>query len=164
MNSKDIAKIVGVSRSTVSRVINNYVNVPEETRQKVLNVIKEYNYVPHASARLLTGYKNRITKSPYYLEFTSSVIEAASQKGYKALVHIIHDESRYDEIKECFYNKTISGGIFIGENNGDLEIKKIIKDGYKVAIIDQDINLYNKDNKCIIVNSDNYTGDRKSVV
>ena len=60
MNSKDIAKIVGVSRSTVSRVINNYVNVPEETRQKVLNVIKEYNYVPHASARLLTGYKNRI--------------------------------------------------------------------------------------------------------
>lgn len=177
MNSKDIAKIVGVSRSTVSRVINNYVNVPEETRQKVLNVIKEYNYVPHASARLLTGYKNRIiglfiidiverkcgiknriTKSPYYLEFTSSVIEAASQKGYKALVHIIHDESRYDEIKECFYNKTISGGIFIGENNGDLEIKKIIKDGYKVAIIDQDINLYNKDNKCIIVNSDNYTG------
>lgn len=152
MNSKDIAKIAGVSRSTVSRVINNYSNVPEETRQKVLDVIKEYNYVPHASARLLAGYKNRIiglfiidiverkcgiknriTKSPYYLEFTSSVIEAASQKGYKVLVHIIHDESRYDEIKECFYNKTISGGIFIGENNGDLEIKKIIKDGYKVA-------------------------------
>lgn len=177
MNSNDIAKIAGVSRSTVSRVINNYSNVPEDTRQKVLKVIKEYNYVPHASARMLAGYKNRIiglfiidivkriggtknriTKSPYYLEFTSSVIEAASQKGYKVLVHIIHDESRYEEIKECFYNKTISGGIFIGENNDDLEIKRIIQDGYKVVLVDQDINLYNNDNKCVIVNSDNYSG------
>ena len=177
MNSNDIAKIAGVSRSTVSRVINNYSNVPEDTRQKVLKVIKEYNYVPHASARTLAGYKNRIiglfiidivkrsggiknriTKSPYYLEFTSSVIEAASQKGYKVLVHIIHDESRYEEIKECFYNKTISGGIFIGENNDDLEIKRIIQGGYKVVLVDQDTSLYNKDNKCIIVNSDNYSG------
>ena len=42
MKSNDIAKIAGVSRSTVSRVINNYPNVPEETRQKVLKVIEEY--------------------------------------------------------------------------------------------------------------------------
>ena len=51
MNSSDIAKIAGVSRSTVSRVINNYPNVPEETREKVLRIIEEYDYVPHASAR-----------------------------------------------------------------------------------------------------------------
>lgn len=177
MNSNDIAKIAGVSRSTVSRVINNYPNVPEETREKVLKVIKKYDYVPHASARMLAGYKNRIiglfiidiverkdgiknriTKSPYYLEFTSSVIEAASEKGYRVLVHIIHNASRYEEIKICFYDKTISGGIFIGENNGDSVIKKIIKEGYKVALIDQDVRLYNDNSKCIIVNSDNYNG------
>ena len=176
MNSNDIAKIAGVSRSTVSRVINNYPNVPEKTREKVLKVIKEYDYVPHASARMLAGYKNRIiglfiidiverkvgiknriTKSPYYLEFTSSVIEAASEKGYRVLVHIIHNASRYEEVKICFYDKTISGGIFIGENNGDSVIKKIIKDGYKVVLIDQDVSLYNN-SKCIIVNSDNYNG------
>ncbi len=39
MNSTEIAKIAGVSRSTVSRVINNYSNVSEETREKVLRVI-----------------------------------------------------------------------------------------------------------------------------
>jgi len=60
MNSNDIAKLAGVSRSTVSRVINNYPNVPDETRQKVLKVIEEYNYVPHASARMLAGAQNRI--------------------------------------------------------------------------------------------------------
>ena len=179
MNSSDIARIAGVSRSTVSRVINNYPNVPEETKKRVLEVIKEYDYVPHASARMLAGYKNRviglfiidlverekcgiknrITKSPYYLEFTSSVIEAASEKGYKVLVNIIHNKSRYEEVKECFYNKMISAGIFIGENNGDKVIKKIIKDGYKVALVDQDIKLYEDNNsKCVIVNSDNYNG------
>ena len=42
MNSNEIAKLAGVSRSTVSRVINNYPNVPEETRKKVLKVIDEY--------------------------------------------------------------------------------------------------------------------------
>ena len=58
MNSTEIAKLAGVSRSTVSRVINNYSNVPEETREKVLKVIKEHDYVPHASARMLAGSKN----------------------------------------------------------------------------------------------------------
>lgn len=176
MNSKDIARIAGVSRSTVSRVINNYPNVPDETREKVLKVINEYNYVPHASARTLAGYKNRIiglfiidivekefgiknkiTKSPYYLNFTSSVIGAASEKGYKVLVHIINNAERYDEIMECFYNKTISGGIFIGHSDEDSVINKLIEEKYKIALIDRDLRLY-KDCKCIIVNSDNFNG------
>lgn len=58
MNSSDIAKLAGVSRSTVSRVINNYPNVPDATREKVLRIIKEHDYVPHASARMLAGSKN----------------------------------------------------------------------------------------------------------
>lgn len=178
MNSSEIAKLAGVSRSTVSRVINNYSNVPEETREKVLKVIKEYDYVPHASARMLAGsknrviglfivditdtegsMKNRITKSPYFLEFTSSVIEMASEMGYTVLVHIIHNEEGYDKIKECYYNKTISGGIFIGQSDGDESIKTIINRGYKVVLVDQSIRqddiIYNK---CMIVNADNFNG------
>jgi len=178
MNSSDIAKFAGVSRSTVSRVINNYSNVPEETREKVLKIIKEYDYVPHASARMLAGSKNkviglfivdmiykpyglksRITKSPYYLEFTSSVIETASEMGYTVLVHIIHNVQGYEKIKECFYNKTISGGIFIGQNDDDKIIKKIINGGYKVVLVDQSIRLDDATyRKCMIVNADNYSG------
>jgi LacI family purine nucleotide synthesis repressor len=58
MTSEEIAKIVGVSRSTVSRVINNYPDIPAATREKVLKAIKEYNYYPNASARRLAGSKN----------------------------------------------------------------------------------------------------------
>ena len=122
MNSSEIAKMAGVSRSTVSRVINNHENVSDETKEKVLKIIEEFEYVPHASARLLAGSKNkviglfiidlvneeqgiesRIMNSPYYLEFTSSVIETASKLDYFVLVHIIHSKAAYEKIKESFW-------------------------------------------------------------
>ncbi|MBU3161531.1 LacI family transcriptional regulator [Clostridium frigoris] len=180
MNSIDIAKIAGVSRSTVSRVINNYDNVPDETRKKIQQIIKENNYVPHASARMLAGVKNRIiglfiidmkadpngrqvTSSSYYTPFTGSVIENASKMGYNVLVSIVSKQKDYKKVKEIFYNKTVSGGIFIGEKNGESEIKEIINSGCRVALLDQavksDEEVYNK---CIIVNADNYYGAYKA--
>lgn len=57
MKSEDIARLAGVSRSTVSRVINNYANVPEETRKKVMKVIEQYQFHPNNSARVLAGKK-----------------------------------------------------------------------------------------------------------
>jgi LacI family transcriptional regulator len=180
MNSIDIAKIAGVSRSTVSRVINNYENVPEETRKRIQQIIEENNYVPHASARMLAGVKNRIiglfiidmkvdsdgkqvTASSYFSPFTGAVIENASKMGYNVLVSIVSKQKEYKKIKDIFYNKTIAGGIFIGEKNGESEIKDIINSGFKVALIDQavksDEEVYKK---CIIVNADSYGGAYKA--
>ena len=53
----DIARLAGVSKSTVSRVINNESGVKEETKIKVLKVIKENNFSPSKSARELRGIK-----------------------------------------------------------------------------------------------------------
>ena len=50
---KDIAKIAGVGVSTVSRVLNNHSDVKDETREKILKIIKDSNYVPNNSARIL---------------------------------------------------------------------------------------------------------------
>jgi LacI family transcriptional regulator len=52
---EDIARLSGVSRSTVSRVINSDENVNEETRKKVMGVIEETGYRPHAAARTLAS-------------------------------------------------------------------------------------------------------------
>ncbi|MGV8983361.1 LacI family DNA-binding transcriptional regulator [Clostridium sp.] len=180
MNSIDIAKIAGVSRSTVSRVINNYTNVPEETRKRIQQIIKENNYVPHASARMLAGAKNRViglfiidmkvdsggkqvTASSYFSPFLGSVIDNASKLGYNVLVSIVSKQKDYKKVKETFYNKTISGGIFIGEKNGESEIKDIIRSGYRVALLDQSVKLDEEVySKCIIVNADNYRGAYKA--
>lgn len=51
---KDIAKAAGVSTATVSKVMNGYPGINEETRARVLKVIEETGYIPSASARQLT--------------------------------------------------------------------------------------------------------------
>ena len=53
MNIKDIARLAGVGVSTVSRVINNHPDVKQDTREKILEIIKEYNYIPNNGARML---------------------------------------------------------------------------------------------------------------
>ena len=48
MNIKDIAKLCDVSASTVSKVLHDDRTISEETRKKVLDVVKEYHYVPYS--------------------------------------------------------------------------------------------------------------------
>ena len=45
MHIKDIAKLAGVSRSTVSMIINNYLNLSTETKKKVTEIIKKCDYI-----------------------------------------------------------------------------------------------------------------------
>lgn len=58
MTTSEIAKMLGISRGTVSRVLNNHPNVKEETRKKVLDAISEYNYLPNEVARSLVMKQN----------------------------------------------------------------------------------------------------------
>lgn len=55
LNLEQIGRRAGVSRSTVSRVINGETNVSEEARERVLAVIEETGYRPHAAARSLAS-------------------------------------------------------------------------------------------------------------
>lgn len=52
MNIRDIARIAGVTPGTVSKVLNNYTDISESTRQHVLSVIQEHQYDPKANTRL----------------------------------------------------------------------------------------------------------------
>lgn len=50
---KDVARICGVGVSTVSRAINNHPDINPETKQKVMETIREQGYIPNNSARNL---------------------------------------------------------------------------------------------------------------
>ncbi len=60
MNIYEIARRANVSRATVSRVINHLPGVREETRQRVMEVIEEANYIPNAAARSLVSKKSNV--------------------------------------------------------------------------------------------------------
>ncbi|GJM76567.1 hypothetical protein HMSSN036_87830 [Paenibacillus macerans] len=60
VNIKTIAEMAGVSVSTVSKIINNYSDISEETRTKVLEIMKQTGYVPSNSAKTLATKKSNL--------------------------------------------------------------------------------------------------------
>ncbi len=60
MNLEQIAKLSGVSRSTVSRVVNDDANMSEITRDKVMQIVRRANYVPNAAARGLAAGRTHV--------------------------------------------------------------------------------------------------------
>ena len=93
MNIRDIAKISGVGVSTVSRVLNNHPDVKESTRENVLRVIKESNYVPNNSARIL---KQNTTKNigvlvkgvfnPFFSELINVIGSKINEEKYTMIL------------------------------------------------------------------------------
>ncbi|MDR3303539.1 MAG: LacI family DNA-binding transcriptional regulator, partial [Treponema sp.] len=58
IDAAKIAQLAGVSRATVSRVVNNYAFVKAATRKRVLEVIDQYAYSPNFSAQILAGKRS----------------------------------------------------------------------------------------------------------
>ncbi|MDK2798486.1 MAG: LacI family transcriptional regulator [Clostridiales bacterium] len=113
----DIAKIAGVSRSTVSRVLTNNPNVNPKTREKVRKVIDNYNYSPNSLARgLALGKINVIAliigdiRNPYYAELTWVIENILNQNGYM----VVLCDSEYDIEKEELYLKAAKQYGFAG--------------------------------------------------
>lgn len=151
INATEIAKLAGVSRSTVSRVINNYANVPPETREKVMEIVRKHRYVPNVQAQVLAGKKTK-TIGLFMIEkgnvsadiitnlLLASVIESASSRDYYVLTHIIRGRCDADSIRgvqDMFYQRRIDGGLFIGASTEEEFIEELIAEGYRVAIVDQ---------------------------
>ena len=85
----DVAKKAKVSRATVSAVINNRQVVRPETREKVLQAIKELNYVPSELARGLSRMEHKVIGlvvrdivNPFHSDITEVVSEIAQRNGY----------------------------------------------------------------------------------
>jgi LacI family transcriptional regulator len=57
---KTIAKLAGVSVSTVSKIINNYSEISEETKDKVLQIMQETGYIPSNSAKTLATRRSNL--------------------------------------------------------------------------------------------------------
>lgn len=106
---RDIARMADVSVATVSYVLNNNENekIPDETRNKILNIANELNYVPNLTARSLVKRKSGLIgivvvrdyenegpwKKSFYSEFVNELERLLSDEGYHILISNI-DSSR----------------------------------------------------------------------
>lgn len=128
MNIKDIAKLAGVGVSTVSRVLNNHPDVKKETRDKVLEVIKEHNYVPNNSARILKsnnmkhiGVLVKGVFNPFFSEMLKIIEMHINQIGYTMILHHYYDQndlssSEAEVLVSFIKEKRLQGVICLGGN------------------------------------------------
>jgi LacI family transcriptional regulator len=140
----DVAKRAGVSRTTVSFVLNGVrserVPISEETRVRVLEAIEELGYVPNARARALRSGDTKTLslimpdfRNPHFWEIAEGVEQEARDAGYNLLVsNIPLKTENVNEIFTDLSHQRVDGLILIGSftsnpNNGNNSLGRFLK-------------------------------------
>jgi LacI family transcriptional regulator len=120
---EDIARLSGVSRSTVSRVINGDVNVREATRTRVLDIIQSHNFQRNLAARgLAAGHTNTISLvipaavstlfvDPYFPQLIQGVTTACNAHDYTVMLWLAEPEYERRMIRQILHNGLVDGVI-----------------------------------------------------
>ncbi len=154
----DVAKLAGVSPTTVSRVINNYGSLSQKTIDKVHLAMKELNYQPNSLARSLQGKKTQLigvifpsVAIPFFGELVEKIEEKLFSLGYKT---ILCDSAKDPEKERKYINMLQANqvdGIIAGAHN--LGIHEYENIGLPIVSFDR----YLADG-IPIVGSDNFQG------
>jgi LacI family transcriptional regulator len=166
MSLEDIARIAGVSKSTVSRVINNDVHVRDTTRTKVQAVIDAQGYSPNLNARALVTNRtqtiavvisNNISTffdtSHYFPSILRGISEASIQRDYAMLLMLGKDNE--DDVRftrRIIRNQMLDGVILVSPAIGHpiiqemLDTKTIFVSADKIDIDDDNVNYVTVEN------------------
>ena len=119
---EDIAKLAGVSRSTVSRVVNDHPNVRNNVRERVRDIIESKGYQPNAAARTLASQRSWTIgmilphsvsfffTDPFYPHLTKGIAQGCNQNDYTLAFFLV--QSREDE--DCIFPRISRKGMLDG--------------------------------------------------
>ena len=164
----DVAKLAGVSKSSVSRVINgNFEHMANETRDKILSAMKELDYTPNSLAQSL---KKKTTKTigiilsdisnPFWSEVLKGVQNECMRMGYGLMV----SSSGEDEIIEkenilTLRNKQVDGLVINTTGRNTELFNNLVEEKYPFVLLDRSSDVSNIDT--VIVN--NILGAKMSI-
>ena len=146
MNLKELSKILGLSQTTVSRALNGYPEVSEETRLKVQKAAEAHNYRANTRARsLATGRSMAIghvipvsTKhemvNPIFGDFISGAGEVYSQNGYDMLLTVVEDTNEEAAYRQMHSRGSVDGVVVHGPLTTEPRIELLRKIGLPFAV------------------------------
>lgn len=159
---KDVAKYAGVAISTVSKVLNNYPNVSEETKKKVNQAVRELNFVPNSVAAALSSKQsgriglllNLNTQTQAIdeidMQYISGAINKASELGLDVITFFfsMFEGQSMEEITRYLRSQSIHGIIIYGMSKDDKVLQQIIeKEIFKIVVID--VPFYNRNTSSV---------------
>jgi DNA-binding LacI/PurR family transcriptional regulator len=140
----DVARLAGVSRQTVSNVLNNRTGYSEETRARVLRAIEELDYQPHRAARSLRsrrtmqlGYhmpgEQLAADNAFVLGFIQALVRGAAGRGQHVLVFTEHGEE-LEVFRELLAIRAVDGFILSGSRLDDSRARFLADAGVPFAM------------------------------
>lgn len=151
---KDVAKQAGVAISTVSKVLNGYPNISEETKQKVNQAIKELNYIPNSIASALSSKQfgrialildpKRQTQAidQVFMQYLLGALDKAKELNVEVITVFTSMIAGMtaDEITRYFLSQSIAGIIIYGLSKEDKVLQKLIADqSFSCVVVDAPI-------------------------
>ncbi len=169
ITSKDVARLAGVSRSTVSLVLNKVPNIQlaSETREKVWKAAQELNYQPNVLAQSLKTNRSKIIgliipsiTNPFYPSIAQGVEDIAIENGYNIfLCNTFRNQAKEENYIKTLASKQVDGTIFASAVLNLSGLEELHK--RKIAIVTFDKRIDNNDFDCI--QFDNVKGGEMAV-
>jgi LacI family transcriptional regulator len=172
VTSKDVAEKAGVSRTTVSLVLNNVqgVQISEETRGRVIEAALELGYVPNAAAQALASRRAQIiglilTRNPHHIssdaflnQILDGLITAAHEHSIRLLIDIVEAQHQRKAYLELVRAKRIDGLILSGPRFDDDALLSLQQDRFPTVLMGQlpETDFYS-------VDIDNFTAAKQAV-
>ncbi len=148
---KDVAKEAGVAISTVSKVLNNYPNVSEATKNKVNEVVERLGFVPNAVAASLSSKRvgrvallirldlNTTASDEINMQYISGAVHRAKelQLDLITVFYSMIEDMTLEEVTSYFESQGIKGIVIYNMTTRDKVLHKLIDEGrFKIVVID----------------------------
>jgi LacI family transcriptional regulator len=174
-NIRELAQRSGVSVATVSRVLNGYPDVRDETRRRVLEYARELDYTPSAAAQTLVTKRSQVIgvlldtgaghpdiHHPFFQEVLVGLKHGVGEGGFDLLLFATEHPGNGFETPSVLRrakHHRVDGVVLMGVDPGDAEVQKLVRSRIPCVAVDLDL----VGPRTGYVMSDNVAGSRMAV-
>lgn len=158
---KDIGRLAGVSAATVSMVLNNKgAHISKETRERILEIAKEHNYVPNTMARSLVTKKTKTIglvipdiANPFFPEIARGAEDRANESGYSIIFCNTDDEIEKEQrYINMLSEKMVDGIIFTASSDQNHGLYQSLRQSTPIVLLDRDLPMTQGVGKIVVNN------------
>ncbi|OZM58063.1 LacI family transcriptional regulator [Lottiidibacillus patelloidae] len=165
----DIAKKTGFSVTTVSKALNDYKDISQKTKKKILDAVDELGYLPNSHARTLTTKKSWTIgvvfveslgigmKHPFFNAVIESFRQNVETAGYDLLFVSRSISNKQKSYLEHFMYRGVDGVVIVCSTYNDKQVQELMDNPLPTVVIDL------KSDKSSVVFSDNRCGSKMAV-
>src|SRR5919201_1192771 len=136
-----------ITRSTVSRVLNNHPSVRPAVRERVQQVIQEHRYTPRAAARSLASRRNNVVglliprsaatifSDPFFPHVIQGITETCSNRGFFLLLSMVTAEREQDFYERVLRGHHVDGMIMMSSDIDDPILPLLIRDENPLVLV-----------------------------